>query len=588
MTLIAGMVSRRDRPLDEAACASMAKSISRDSLDEAQVIGDRRSFFAKVDIGAFGEPGLIADPTGAFSLLAGEPLLATHDSGFFPSRLRDLTTIHHQVVQGNWDVLSKADGTFSIVHYQPETATLALATDKLGIRPMYYWFGDDLIVFASALRILEECSLVPKKMDLRAVTELVGLDTPLADRTPYSGVYLLKPAEILNVRNENISRSQYFRWDEIQVSSESEQERLAAVHEHFLAAVKRRIRNDDSTTAYLSGGLDSRSVVAGLSLRGVRLHTVNFARAGTLDNHCGNQFAEKIGSIHQSLPKQQGDRVPDYSLMMAKAIKGFKEEHSGFSPQRPRLVWSGEGGSCMLGHIHQSESILKLMRTGNVDGAIDAYLEAEQINVPTRLFRPHILETARDVIRQGVREEIAGLHAEDPGRNFYLYLALNDQRRKLMRHFENIDQHRLEFQLPFFDAQFVSAIMATPLDWCLRHKFYVRWLSQFPPAVTAVPWQAYPGHEPCPLPAPSDLGYQWDGSYQSREDAAQQQRVKREVFELLRDTNFPDQILNRRNLRLAAWLHARGWRDYRYAFEAANTYHTYLKKCGGEFNLARS
>ena len=57
MTLIAGMLSRRNQPLNASACANLAKSISRDSSDEVQVIRDRVSVFAKVDIGAFGEPG---------------------------------------------------------------------------------------------------------------------------------------------------------------------------------------------------------------------------------------------------------------------------------------------------------------------------------------------------------------------------------------------------------------------------------------------------------------------------------------------------------------------------------------------------
>jgi len=68
--------------------------------------------------------------------------------------------------------------------------------DKLGIRPLYFWADDDVIVFASALRILEELPLVPKQMDLRAVTELVGLGAPLADRTPYSGISLLRAARL--------------------------------------------------------------------------------------------------------------------------------------------------------------------------------------------------------------------------------------------------------------------------------------------------------------------------------------------------------------------------------------------------------
>jgi asparagine synthase (glutamine-hydrolysing) len=589
MTLLAGILSRRNRPLPDSVCASLAQSISREGTDEVKSFSGRSSCFAKVDIGAFGESGIYVDSAGALSLLAGEALLSNpetnHGSVLSSSRLQDLTTIHEQGLRNNWDVLSDADGTFCIVHYQPESDTLTLVADKLGIRPLYYWLDDDLVVFASALRILEECPLVPKKMDLRAVTEMVGLDYPLADRTPYAGIALLKPAEVLQVAMGKISRRCYWRWDEIEVSPQPEQARLALVYDHFQSAVNRRIRNDRATSAYLSGGLDSRCVVAALSEHSVRMHTVNFARPGTQDYYCGNQFAERIESTHQCLPR---DDAPDFSLLMANAINGFNEnsDHGRqFSSERPRLVWSGEGGSVLLGHVHLSESIIELMRAGDVDGAIDAYVEMEQIHVSPRLFRAHLLENVRDLIKQGIREELEQLHCADPGRNFYLFLVLNDQRRKLKSHFENIDQHRLEFQLPFFDGQFLSSIMGTELDLCIRHKFYNKWLLQFPPVVAEVPWQAYPGHEPCLLPLPAELGYQWDHGRQAKEDASQKHRVLKQATELLRAANFPDKILNRRNLRLAVWIHARGWRDYRYAFRAAQTYHAYSQRCGGEFIL---
>lgn len=589
MTLIAGILSRRNWPLPDSACANLAQAISRNPADEVKAFRDRTSYFAKVDIGAFGEPGLYVDQTGAFSLLAGEPLLANRESTPHRSRLQDLTEIHEQGLRNNWDVLRAADGTFCMVHYQPESGTLALIADKLGVRPLYYWLDDDLVVFASALRILEECPLVPKKMDLRAVTEMVGLDYPLADRTPYAGISLLKPAEVLQVAKGKISRRCYWRWDEIEVSPQSEQARLAVVFDHFQSAVNRRIRNDRATTTYLSGGLDSRCVVAALSQSRIRLDTVNFAKPGTQDYYCGNQFAERIESTHQSLPRDDRGHAPDFSLLMANAIEGFNEKSDHgrqLLAERPQLVWSGEGGSCLLGHIHQSEAIIELMRAGDVGGAIDAYVEMEQIHISPRLFRAHALTNVHELIKQGIREELEQLHCADPGRNFYIFLMLNDQRRKLKSHFENIDQHRLEFQLPFFDGQFVSSIMGTELDLCIRHKFYNKWLLQFPPVVAEVPWQAYPGHERCPLPVPPELGYQWDDSRQAKEDASQKQRVLKQATELLRAADFPDKILNRRNLRLAAWIHARGWRDYRYAFQAAQIYHAYSQRCGGEFILS--
>jgi hypothetical protein len=309
---------------------------------------------------------------------------------------------------------------------------------------------------------------------------------------------------------------------------------------------------------------------------------VNFARPGTQDYHFGNDFAGKIGSIHESIPKEKGDNIPDYSSLMARALRGFN--HAEWA-ERPQIAWSGESGSGLLGGVGLPESIVALMRAGQVDSAIAEYLRIGQRSIPLKLFRPEILESVRAVIKQGISEALNHLHSEDAGRNFYLFLMHTDQRRNMMRHFENIDLHRLEFQLPFFDAGFLTSVIATPLDWLMKHRFYIKWLSLLPTAVTAVPWQAYPGHEPCPLPIPAELAYQWDDSYRAEEDTAQKQRVIAQASELLRSVDFPDQILNRRKLRLAKWIHSRGWRDYRYAIEAAQTYHLYARKCGGEFVL---
>src|SRR5882762_8378122 len=407
MTLIAGILSRNHQGPAHSECQSLRQLISRNPTDEVKTFTDGRSFFASVDIGAFGEPGSFTDPSGALSLLAGEPLLSNGAS----NRLQDLTGIHRQALRNDWSVLREAEGTFCLVNYQPQTGTLNLVADKLGVRPLYFWLDDNRVVFASALRILEGLSFVPKKMDLRAVTEVVALGAPLADRTPYSGIYLLKPAEIVQITSTGISRQCYWRWDEIETTNDSEPACLAKVYDCFQSATRRRNGNDKATAAYLSGGLDSRCVVAALRNDGVRTRTVNFARPGTQDYYLGNHFAEQIGSIHQSIAKARGASVPDYSTLMARAMGGFNQDQP--AAERPRLVWSGEGGSVLLGHVHLNESIVESMRAGNIDQAIEAYVQREQIDVPIKLFRPRILEHVRDVVVQGIREELNEVHAED-------------------------------------------------------------------------------------------------------------------------------------------------------------------------------
>jgi asparagine synthase (glutamine-hydrolysing) len=580
MTLIAGIVSRKlGVPVPAAACASLQEMISRDPQDKITTIEKPGAFFAKLDIGAFGEPAVVNDSDGAVTLLAGEPLLRAGDG-----RRSDTDTIHRAFLDGDVDpLLATATGVFSAIHFDPSNGGLTLVTDKLGIRPVYYWAGDEYVVFAGALRILEELAEVPKVMDVRTVTEIVGLGYALADRTPYADIKMLRPAERVSFADGNISRETYWRWDEIGKATVSEGDLLSALYRRFETAVARRNRSDTATSAYLSGGLDSRCIVAALREQGVEAHTYNFARPKTQDLIFGREFAREAGAIHQEIPKPAGDMVPDYSQLMASAIAGSKNKQH--LPERPSLVWSGEGGSVALGHVHLSEEMVEWMRAGEIDRVITEYIRRESAAVAPKLFTAAAAQALSGILEDGIRGELGKLKSPDPARNFYLYLLLNDQHRKLARHFEDLDLHRLEFQVPFFDSDFLEAIVAIPIDICLRHRLYIKWLSLFPPAVTAVPWQAYPGHQTCPVPVSEELAYQWADTFQAAERSTRQRREADLAGEMLGSTDFPGEILNRRNLRLAALIHRSGLRNYQYLLGPAATYHSFWQKCGGRYVL---
>lgn len=582
MTLIAGIVSRdHERPLSRAARDRIREAISRNSGDRPSVYEDEHSFLAKLDTGAFGGPGEVADTTGAITLIAGEPLLGPNGSR---GRAADTADIHDWLLTGNTAGLTRANGVFCGIHYRPETGELSLIADKLALRPLYYYISEDLVIFAGALRILEAIAEVPKVMDVRAVTEMVGLGYPLADRTPYIDIKAIRAAEIVQITPDKVSTERYFRWDDIPLREIGESELLDELSHRFETAVARRIGSDTATLAYLSGGLDSRCIVASLRGQNVAVHSFNFARRGTQDQIFGHDFAAAIGAIYNEVPKPAGDLVPDYSALLAKAWKA-SERRTGPTPERPNLAWSGEGGSVGLGHVHLTEKIAQLMRQGRVDQAIDEHLRREFAQVSPRLFRKEVSDSMLQIIRDGIRDELASLGHADPARSFYIHLLVNDQHRKLARHFENIDLHGIEFQLPLFDSSLLELIVSAPLDDCLRHKLYVKWLSRFPRAVSSVPWQAYPGHEPCPLTTAGHLEYQWSKDYQRAEQRATKERVMSQAKDLLNGGPFPIRLLDRTTLRLAAWAHRTGLRDYGYLIGPAHTYYDYVKKCNGRYAM---
>jgi asparagine synthase (glutamine-hydrolysing) len=574
MTIMAGIFSRSQAcPIQDSACESIKRIISRNPHDEVITFRNERIFLAKIDINAYGQPAFRVDPSGSVSMLVGEPLLSLGDENPLRTRKEDLESLHHEWDLDNWDLLKKVRGEFCAAHYNPTTGKLALIADKLGIRLLYYWEGEKYIIFATALRIIEALAEVPKQMDLRAVTEMASLQMALSARTPYSRISVLKAAEIVKISDKGLSSSQYWRWDEIQRSNRPESELLREAYERFISAVKRRLRKDTTTFGALSGGLDTRCVISVLRSLDVVVHTFNFAPPGTQDQFFGAEFARSAGTIHEEIPL--GCSVGDWWSTSKQRIT--------WPPERPQLMWGGFGGSVGVGHVYVSSELVDLLRSGKRDTAIDVYLHDKA--VLKKLLKPHIYNSVSGILKQGIREELDDIHCDDPGRAFHIFLMLNDQRRHLAWHFEGIDLHRLELHSPFYDSDFLQLILAIPIDICLGHRFYTKWLKHFPPVTTSVPWQAYPGHEPCPLPVKKGLGYQWDGTFDRDRERLRKLTLLQEAREMLSADKFPHPIINRMYLRLATWIYRMGLRDYSYVIQAANPYYRYWVSSGGDYVL---
>ena len=581
MTILAGILSRSSEHLiSENMSQALQALLSRHPQDRVVVEAHSRCIIAKVDIHAFGEPAVRRDADGSLSMLCGEPLIADPDSDEAGTRSEDLATIHAACEQAAWASLARAQGVFAAVHFSPQTLQLTLISDKLGIRPMYYWVSDRYVVFATAMRIIEGLPWVPKELDLRGITEMTTLAIPLGTRTAYRHVALMDAAEVIQISPQQVQRMQYWRWDDVKptVLETSALLREAAIR--FRRAVVRRNRGDKRTLAFLSGGLDSRAVVAMLRSLDVEVHTFNLSPPGTLDQVLGAQFAKVAGTFHQDAPMNP-DRPAKFAATLAQAWDRCQARHQR-PVARPQLAWAGDGGSVGGGHIILTKEIVDLLRAGNLDAAILEFLRLERAEVLVRLFKSDLVEQLTGLPFEGVQQELRALHAADPGRSFYLFLMLNDQRRHLAEHFEHTDLHRVELQLPFYDSEFLELMVSSPVDLCLGHGFYNQWLQYLPPSMLQVPWQAYPDHEPCPLPMPEGLRYQWGPQpYFMNFQEAQKQRLLEDAGRLLTAKDFPDTILNKSHLRLATWAYRFGLRETSHVLQSSRTVYQYapLQQC---------
>lgn len=160
------------------------------------------------------------------------------------------------------DIFRRCNGMFAAAIYDQALETLVLARDRLGIKPLFYAPAENHLAFASELAPLVQSGLADTTVNPRALDAYFQfLYTPGPD-TFYQGISKLEPGTMLTVRRGEVHHETYWRL-EYAIDPAWTLDSAAEQLDTLLAdAVRLRERSDVPLGAFLSGGLDSSSVVA--------------------------------------------------------------------------------------------------------------------------------------------------------------------------------------------------------------------------------------------------------------------------------------------------------------------------------------
>ena len=293
----------------------------------------------------------------------------------------------------------------------------------------------------------------------------------------------------------------------------------------------------------------------------------------------GQLAADRLGTHHTFMPIKplvEGDRHSNGT------VRNWLDspEYLAYRPARPRVIWSGDGGSVGVGHVYLNADIVAATRRGELEHAADLFMSYNGRRFPYKLLKETVAQNLEKHALDGMVSEMKDLKPADMGRVSHLFLMLNDQRRHLFNHFENLDMARIEFELPFFDAEFLTTILSENIDPFLRHAFYLDWLQCFPPGVGETPWQAYPNHVPCPLPIPQGLAYQWDEATKISQRTPAGLAMA-QARSLAKERRFAREFLSSGRMRVFMALLFLRRNEYGYLLEAPKKLHSYWKSSDG-------
>ena len=274
--------------------------------------------------------------------------------------------------------LEKLNGMFAFCIYDRETQEVFLARDRIGKKPLYYWYENQELVFASELKAIMTCPGFAKNIRKDIIVRYMGMQYIPDPDTIFEHVYKLEPGAVLCFKAGTIQIRKY--WDIKEVYKRCSEHPIkkyadakSALKEVLTQAVAERMVADVPVGTFLSGGYDS-SLISALAVecsdKPVKTYCIGFEDKEYNEAVYAKAIAKHLGTNHTELYLSEKELVE-----MVDSIPQYYDEPFADSSQIPTMlvsklakqevtvVLSGDGGDeffcgySVYDKVHQSQQL---------------------------------------------------------------------------------------------------------------------------------------------------------------------------------------------------------------------------------------
>ncbi len=389
---------------------------------------------------------------------------------------------------GDW--LATHDGDYVIIGRQKRSGGWALVNDCLGRLPVYYCRHDGTVYLSRELRFIAG-QLPAPTMDRMALGHYLLVGFPLGTRTLLAGVDRLPAGSLIRFGSgaedgpyQTICR---FNFDETRPVT-SRREMTEGLAERFVAACADVADPDGGTVVSLSGGLDSRTVAAGLVKAGRRFRAVTFDDAhgeASADVVYAREVASKLGFNWESIPlaPSRGADVKRFLRMkggMNSIGLAFYLSFLGDVGQRYGngvIYLTGDGGDKVLPDLTPPGKLSSSSRLARFIVDRHDILHIDQVARLVRL-------SASDIV--GEIESVVDAYPEQSPDRKYVHFLIYERGMKWL--FEGEDRNRclLWSATPFYRQSFFREAMSCPMEFKKNRQLYREFLTYLSPIAAGV------------------------------------------------------------------------------------------------------
>jgi asparagine synthase (glutamine-hydrolysing) len=170
----------------------------------------------------------------------------------------DSEVVLQSLIEWGSACLTRLSGQFALAWYDKVEHRLLLARDRLAIKPLLYWQGPGVLLFASQPNAISSHPLFRRRLNLRALSSFLSYRQVLGDETYFEDLYELQPGSWLEFHRGRFTRGRYWSM----ASEESPRVDADELRARIRAAVTEQLVADVPVALFLSGGLDSSILAA--------------------------------------------------------------------------------------------------------------------------------------------------------------------------------------------------------------------------------------------------------------------------------------------------------------------------------------
>src|SRR6202167_233271 len=271
----------------------------------------------------------------------------------------DTEVIIHLYEEMGAECVKKLRGMFALAIYDKTKRKLILARDRLGKKPLHYALHQGNLYFASEIKSI--LAVVPElaEVNSQGLLEYLYYGYVPDPITAYTGIHKLAPGHMLEFQEGKIRIRQY--WDLPEYNThppKNEQECLEELEQRLFEATKIRLISDVPLGAFLSGGIDSSTVVALMaraSSAPVKTFSIGFKKDDFNESNYARIVATKFNTEHHEMILE-----PDVVQTVAHLTSSLEEPFgdssmlptyyvSQMARQHVTVALSGDGGDEMFG-----------------------------------------------------------------------------------------------------------------------------------------------------------------------------------------------------------------------------------------------